>query len=94
MVSDFFFGFNDNFNGEIIKNHFLSIKCQGRSGNRGREPGHPHELQRGVSPGGRPQHQGAVRIWRELLTVAEQLFLFMLSGCLNWTPTPAFYFWY
>ena len=72
----------------------LHQEGQGRSGNCGREPGHPHELQRGVSPGGRPQHQGAVRIWRELLTVAEQLFLFMLSGCLNWTPTPAFYFWY
>ena len=27
MVSDFFFGFNDNFNGEIIKNKFFSIKC-------------------------------------------------------------------
>ena len=42
----------------------LHQEGQGRSGERGREPGHPHELQGGVSPGGRPQHQGTARIWK------------------------------
>ena len=42
----------------------LHQEDQGRSGDRGREPGHPHEFQGGVSPGGRPQHQGTARIWK------------------------------
>ena len=50
---------------------------QGGSGDRGREPGHPHELQGGVSPGGGPQYQSAARIRTiDLLTVAEQLSIF------------------
>ena len=55
----------------------LHQEDQGGSGDRGREPGHPHELKRGVSPRGGPQYQGAERIWTiDLLTVAEQLFVF------------------
>ena len=72
----------------------LHQEGQGRSGNCGREPGHPHELQGGVPPGGGPEYENPARLWTiDLLTVAEQPFVFGWGGVLiGRPPSSSFHF--